>query len=228
MTSKTHSSPPTRSSFLVRKLPIVTLAIVGVNCALYGIVVCDHSSVDFMDRLLSYGANYAPRTANGQPWRLLTSTFLHGSGIHLLLNVWILLFVGRVAEQVLGRVFFALGYLVTGVVGSLAGVVFHPYAVSVGASGAILGAFGMLLGFLIGCNDKRLKRKLGGFCIFCLGVLLLDFFLTWGVTNTDQAAHLGGLTAGIVIGLAVGLTRSISISVFNTTFFQSGARRANG
>ncbi len=209
MTSKTPSSPPPPRCLSVSNLPISTLAIAGANCVLYAILLCDHSSVDFMDRLISYGANFAPRTANGQAWRLLTSIFLHGSGIHLLMNVWVLLLVGRVAEHVLGRAVFICGYLATGVIGSLAGVFFHPHAVSVGASGAILGAFGMLLGYLIGCHDTRLKRQLGSFCGFCLGVFLLDAFFTWG-SNTDQAAHFGGLAAGVVIGWTVGLSRAVN------------------
>ena len=215
--SKSVLSVTARRLFLVvDNSPICTLAIIGVNCVVYGIVSYrGDSSVALMDRLISYGANYAPRTTDGQTWRLLTSTFLHGNCLHLLTNLWVLLFVGRVAEKVLGRPAFTLGYLVSGIFGSLASAIFHPHAVCVGASGAIFGAFGMLLGFLVSCGDVPLRKRHGGFCAFYLCVLSSNVLLTWRVANIDQAAHLSGFAAGMLIGLILG--QSQSAEVFSKT-----------
>jgi rhomboid protease GluP len=72
--------------------------------------------------LLNWGANFRPLTTDGQWWRLLTSTFLHGGLMHILANMFGLLFVGIFLEPLLGKTKYALVYLVTGILASVASI----------------------------------------------------------------------------------------------------------
>ena len=60
---------------------------------------------------LVWGASYAPRTTNGEWWRLLTSTFVHASALHLFASVAALLSLGLVLERMVGRLAFATVYV---------------------------------------------------------------------------------------------------------------------
>lgn len=153
--------------------------------------------------LIRWGANYGPLTSNGQWWRLLTSMFLHIGAIHLLFNMWILKDIGRVVERLVGNAGFVIGYLLSGFSGSVAGVMWHESVVSAGASGAIFGVFGMLLGFLLlnrrSIPDEVLKIHRGNALAFLAYNVLVGLSIPW----VDQAAHLGGFVAGFCCGLVL-------------------------
>ena len=99
--------------------------------------------------LLKWGANFRPSTIYGEWWRLLTNTFLHGGLMHLLSNMFGLLFVGTFVEPILGRTRFLIIYLVTGILASCASIWWYAATVSIGASGAIFGLYGLFLGLLL-------------------------------------------------------------------------------
>jgi rhomboid protease GluP len=86
--------------------------------------------------LLNWGANYRPYITDGQWWRLLTSVFLHGGIMHLVANMYGLLFIGIFLEPLLGKTRYAIFYLLTGILASCASIWWHDATVSVGASGA--------------------------------------------------------------------------------------------
>jgi rhomboid protease GluP len=154
--------------------------------------------------LVAWGSNFSPLTLHGQPWRLLTCCFLHGGPAHLLLNAGTLVVLGLLAEPLFGRVRLLLGYLLSGVGGSLASLWWHmPGGVnSVGASGAIFGLYGLLLATAFVKNtplSPQQRRPLFGLLLY----LMLSSLLAGleGSGNTDNAAHLGGLLTGVLIGL---------------------------
>ncbi len=150
--------------------------------------------------LLSWGANSRPLVLEGEYWRLLTSTFLHGGLEHLIVNMLGLLFIGFFLEPVIGAWRFALSYLLTGLAGSLASIWWHPLSVSVGASGAILGMYGVAIALLL---TNLLPGQLKRTSLLCF-VAYAGYSLLSGLTgNIDNAAHLGGLLSGILIGLAL-------------------------
>jgi rhomboid protease GluP len=100
--------------------------------------------------LIAWGANYGPDTiTNGQWWRLLTSMFLHIGIVHLAFNMIVLLQIGPFVERLVGNVGFLIVYFVSGFAGNVTSLVWNPYTVSAGASGAIFGLYGLLLGFLL-------------------------------------------------------------------------------
>lgn len=148
--------------------------------------------------LLAWRANYAPLTTHGEWWRLLTSTFLHGGLMHVACNVFGLLFVGIFLEPVLGRVRYLLAYLFAGVLGSLASVWWYDASVSVGASGAIFGLYGVFLALLL---LKVYHPEDSKFFLFTAGIFVVINLLMGLAGGVDNAAHIGGLLSGFVIGL---------------------------
>ncbi|HEY7477838.1 MAG TPA: rhomboid family intramembrane serine protease [Actinomycetota bacterium] len=142
--------------------------------------------------------------AAGQEWRLLTSMFLHGGLIHLLMNGYILYIFGNVIEQELGRARFVAIFLVTGLFASAASYAFAGFdgmsTPSVGASGAIFGLFGAFLAY----NWRR--RELAFYAArvrSALTLIILNLVFTFALSSViDWRAHVGGLVAGLVAGFA--------------------------
>jgi rhomboid protease GluP len=145
--------------------------------------------------------NYA--IVHGGEWyRVVTSAFLHGSGLHLFMNMYALYAVGPAVVAMFRTAGFWLIYLVSAVAGSLASVYITAYllvgvdsrALSVGASGAIFGLIGASLAYFFVTKNRVLQREFAG--IIALN-LVIGFVPG---TNIDNWAHLGGLLAGIVCG----------------------------
>lgn len=148
--------------------------------------------------LLNWGANYRPATVNGEWWRLLTSTFLHGGLMHLVCNMYGLLFVGVFLEPLLGKTRYLIVYLLTGIIASSASLWWYDATVSVGASGAIFGLYGLFLALLL---TKVFPPDFGK-AFMASTLVFIGFNLLMGLTGgIDNAAHIGGLLSGFVIGL---------------------------
>lgn len=149
--------------------------------------------------LLDSGANFAPFTLADQPWRLVTSVFLHGGIIHLLVNMLALFSLGQTLEESIGRIPFLLVFLISGITGNLLSIQWNLFMISVGASGAIFGLFGFDIVQTIGQykgNMSRSIRTLLSSAIYVLLITLIGFLLPF-----DNAAHIGGLIAGILLGV---------------------------
>ncbi len=180
----------------------VTQAIVGLNIAVFiGMKLSGASPLEPSGQtLLDWGANFGPYTLGGQPWRLLTSAFVHIGILHLAFNLWCLWSLGEMAERLYGHVTFACIYLLCGLSGSLASLGWHGIsALSAGASGAIFGIAGAVLASM----KLGEVRSLG----FCPGtkqslVFFVAFNVGYGLIGgrVDNACHFGGLAAGAVLG----------------------------
>jgi membrane associated rhomboid family serine protease len=153
--------------------------------------------------LLRFGGNYAPRTLGGEWWRLFTATFLHDGPLHLALNLLVLWSVGPFLERLLGSVGFLVVYVLSGLFGSLATVLWNPQIVSVGASGAIFGLYGVTLGFFL-VERKRLPASLLS-NVRRSAAYFIGFNLLFGLSHpkVDMAAHVGGLVAGFALGALI-------------------------
>jgi rhomboid protease GluP len=147
--------------------------------------------------LLNWGANYGPITKEGEWWRLLTSTFLHGGIMHIFANLSGLLIAGLFLEPILGKVKFLTIYLITGILASIASIWWYEATVSVGASGAIFGLYGVFLALIL---TKVFPPDMAqSYLPFTL--IFVGFNLLMGLAGgTDNAAHMGGLLSGFVIG----------------------------
>jgi rhomboid protease GluP len=148
------------------------------------------------------GAQVNSWVAAGEYWRLFTAIFLHGSLTHLAFNGWALFSLGQDIESFDSPRWFTAIYLVSGLAGNVAWYVFGTDAPSVGASGAIFGLIGAEVAYFV-----RNRRIFGAFARQRLGTLaiLIGVNLLFGFTvpNINNFAHLGGLTAGFLLGLVL-------------------------
>lgn len=147
--------------------------------------------------LIQWGANLGERTVAGEWWRLLTACFVHIGAFHLFMNMYALLLIGAQLEPRLGTKRFLAAYFITGAMASLASLFWHSYTISAGASGAIFGMYGVFLALLTtSLVEKANRRQL-------LASIL--FFVIYNLLNglkpgIDNAAHIGGLLSGLLIG----------------------------
>lgn len=155
----------------------------------------------FTSRFYDIGLAVDPNTfetvgvADGEVYRLLTSAFLHGGILHLLLNMYALYMFGPPIEAALGRLRFIALYLVSALGGSALSYAFAaPNQPSLGASGAV---FGLLGAFLV---VSRKQRRDTSAVLVLLAINLGYGFL---VPRVDWRAHVGGLIAGGLIALAL-------------------------
>ncbi|MBM4375001.1 MAG: rhomboid family intramembrane serine protease [Deltaproteobacteria bacterium] len=132
-----------------------------------------------------------------EPWRLLSACFVHFGLLHLGMNMLGLLHLCRLLEPAIGSVRLLLVYVVTGIVGFAASLAYYTLqsqpSPTAGASGAIFGLMGAILGLLYRRDDERWKQWL----IQTVGYSLMFGLLMRGVNN---AAHLAGLVSGAALG----------------------------
>ncbi len=187
------------SIFLPVKGYYVTPLIIDINILVFLLMAISGVSVLLpnTESLLKWGANFRPLTLAGQPWRLLTNCFLHIGIFHLLFNMYALLYIGILLEPRLGSRRFGIAYLITGILASVASLYVHEMTISAGASGAIFGMYGVFLAMLTTNLIEKSRRKalLASIAIF-VGYNLLNGLKG----NIDNAAHIGGLISGILIG----------------------------
>ncbi|RYE19208.1 MAG: rhomboid family intramembrane serine protease, partial [Sphingobacteriaceae bacterium] len=179
---------------------MITPIVIYINTAIYALMaIIGLGFISFKGQdLLHWGANYGPLVRQGEWWRLMTNIFLHGGLMHLLANMYGLLFIGIFLEPVLGTKRFLSFYLLSGLLASLASIVWYPATVSVGASGAIFGLYGVFLALLL---TKVFSPEFAK--AFLLSTLIfIGFNLVAGLAGgIDNAAHIGGLISGFITGL---------------------------
>ena len=183
----------------------ITSMLLALNVAVFGLMLA--WGVDPMqpaiDSLITWGANYGPKTTQGEWWRMLTCMFLHIGVLHLLFNMIALWNVGGLVERLLGSTGFVVLYLLAGLLGSVASVAWNPFVVSAGASGAIFGLFGGLLAFLVRHRDLQQHAFLAALRTNTLAFLGYNLVFGFMYQGIDMAAHLGGLAGGFVCGFVL-------------------------
>ena len=141
--------------------------------------------------------------AHGEYWRLLTSGFIHGSGtpgsgvvIHLLFNMFALYVLGGMLEPSLGRLRFAVIYLVSILSGAFGALLLTPGGFTAGASG---GVFGLMAAAVIVMRSRGISLMESG-----LGLWIgLNLFITFTIPNISIGGHIGGLVGGGLAALAM-------------------------
>ncbi len=156
--------------------------------------------------LKQFGANVAALTSGQhQAWRLLVCTFIHANLLHIAMNMWVLRSLGQTAERFFGRVAFASVYLLAGIGGSIASLAFtlraSPNMPSVGASGAVFGLMGGLLGFALSRRHAVPREVFRGLVRSAVTFTALNLALGSAVASIDNGAHIGGLITGFLAGL---------------------------
>lgn len=152
------------------------------------------------DLLIRLGGNFAPLVQKGEAWRLATALFLHGGLLHVSLNMLALHQVGQVVERLYGRSGFLVIYVGAGLLGNLASLWWKQSGVSVGASGAIFGVYGALLAYLTAQRGSVPVQIFAEMRSGTLGFIGYSLFAGFAVPGIDNAAHVGGLLGGLLLG----------------------------
>jgi rhomboid protease GluP len=184
----------------------VTQAIFGINVAVF--VAMALAGVSMLDNpsgqdLVRWGANFGPLTVSGQWWRLLTCIFVHSGLLHIGFNMWCLWSLGRIAESVYGHWTFAAVYLISGLAASLTSVIWNPIVLSVGASGAIFGIAGALIASFYLGEFSLPRAALAGTLRSVVVFVGYNLFFGAVIARTDNAAHVGGLLMGLLLGALI-------------------------
>jgi rhomboid protease GluP len=129
-----------------------------------------------------------------QPWRFVTAIFLHGSLMHIVFNMWVLMDIGPMVEELYGSARYLFLYVTTGVAGYiLSSAVGH---LSVGASGSLLGLIGVLLAATTGRRSMAAQALRSALIRWLIYIAVLGFLFS----GTDNYAHFGGVASGYLLG----------------------------
>lgn len=194
---------------LLKTAPVTTLLLASfiglfIMQVLTGVDANNPSTAE----LLKWGANALPYTMDNEPWRLVSSAFLHIGLMHLLFNGFAMYFFGQIAEPMFGSAKFLALFLLAAIGGNLLNnhVTWQSLldgtgqpGLSAGASGGIMGIGTALLIaalFKISVNGMVLNLKS---LIIIMGINLVYGFAVPGI---DNAGHIGGAVTGLIIALA--------------------------
>lgn len=177
---------------------VVVLAVLVALFVATGILVRSADPDPFA--LVALGGMQKGAIRDGEPYRLLTASLLHGGIVHILFNGFALLVSGAIVERLAGRAAMLVVFAASALGGSLLGLVVNrEEVVSVGASGAIMGllAASIVLAWTLDDKDARtaLQRQAAGYLI----PSLIPLAIFSGV-HVDYAAHAGGAVAGAIVG----------------------------
>ncbi|SBN61687.1 Membrane associated serine protease, rhomboid family [Curtobacterium sp. 9128] len=192
------SGAPSRVTVARRRFAMLdqkaTVVIVAVSVVIW---LLDQVSNRALTQLLGYNAYYLPT----QPWRMVTSLFVHSGFFHIAFNMWAVWIFGRMLENMLGTWRFLALYFISGLAGSMAVTLLAPQTSVVGASGAIFGLFAAF--FMI-------QRSLGGNAVSLLVIIGLNLLIGFlPGTNISWQAHIGGIAAGFLTGYIFAKTRNV-------------------
>nr|WP_104111686.1 MULTISPECIES: rhomboid family intramembrane serine protease [unclassified Arthrobacter] len=170
--------------------PLVTITMMAICVAMYALDLAIPKDFIFQNFA------YAPFYTETEPWRMVTSAFLHSTNLmHIAFNMYALWILGNALEPAFGRVRFLAVYLVSAFAGSVGVLLLSPIdTVVVGASGAVFGLFGAL--FVV-------QKKRGGDLRQILVLLAINAAIGFIVPNIAWQAHLGGLIAGALCTAAI-------------------------
>jgi len=215
---------PLRDNIPTRHYPVITRLIVGINVVVF---LFERQLSPEKMNALSYLFGIVPARFShpawaahiGLPiheyWPFLTSMFLHAGWLHLIGNMWFLWILGDKVEEVMGRVRFALFYVLCGVLSGVVHFVTNPASTvpTVGASGAIAGVLGAYFALyplarvlvVIPIFFFPFFFELPAIIFIGLWFLIQFFSGTVAVLEGSQMggvawwAHIGGFLAGLVL-----------------------------
>lgn len=200
----------------------VTFTLIGISVALFVAGFVSRNIDDVLTEFLALGEFvrqdgllFITPLENVDPWRVLTSAFLHANLTHILFNMYALYLFGPRLEREAGAAPYALTYAASAAAGGAAFIAVRAgeTTLAVGASGAVFGLFGVWLVATYRMRRNPASRAMFNQLIVLLGInAALPIF----IPNIAWEAHLGGLIAGALIGwlwgqFAAGKANSVQI-----------------
>lgn len=176
--------------------PFLTKSIITFIVLMY-IVEIVFNALHSEKTIILLGAKWNEGITNGEYWRFITPTFLHGNLIHLILNLFALHLFANELESIYGTFRFLLLFLTTSWGAILASYAFSP-GIAIGASGVVFGILGGLIIFFFRQREKVRGAHLKFKTMYTLGAI--NIILGIIIPKIDNAAHIGGLMTGLLIG----------------------------
>jgi rhomboid protease GluP len=224
----------------------VTFLILGFNILMY-LITAFLTYVFFGGNdtlpLIMLGAHVLPGTE--QPfsvlipefWRFLTAAFLHDGILHLAMNMFAFYSLGLFVEEYFGGRKLFLTFIFTAITGSLLSFIMallslwqnqgvpNGLSVSVGASGAIFGLVGLVLGnrfFRKNTYAPEINIDTNGLWVFVIINLVIGFGVNLLGTGVyiNNWAHLGGLLGGLILGAFLNIKRTFDVPKWRKIFEQ--------
>ena len=183
-----------RTAATLTSEPQLTYVLIAINViAWLGMLASGAPISGVGGTVYQHGALYGPLVADGEWWRIITGGFLHAGILHIAFNMYFLYFLGTILEPMIGRLRFALIYVIALVGGSFGALLLSPNTPTVGASGAV---FGLMGAAIIAMRARGIDPWQSG-----LGVtLLLNLGITFLIPGIAIGGHIGGLIAGGIVG----------------------------
>jgi membrane associated rhomboid family serine protease len=183
---------------------VVTTALAGLHVAMFVLMLFGAGALNDPNTIVGWGGSIGTRTTNGEWWRLLTMTFVQPGFFQLLVSVAALVQLGLLLERLVGPLVFGSVYLAAGFFAGLVSVSVRPVEVSVGATGAIFGLYGLLLASscwtwlhrsAVTISPRALKELAPAAVVFVLYAA--------GSDRLPGSAELAGLAVGLLCGLVL-------------------------
>jgi len=192
----------------------VTYGIIAINVVVFILMAIDGAEIfriTNVDVHTKWGSNVTALTFTGDWWRLITSTFIHFGIIHLAMNMYALYTAGVYLEPMLGKTKYIAAYLCTGIIAGIVSLWWHKEGVNgAGASGAIFGLYGVFLALLF---TNLIPKQVRSALLQSIGIFVV-FNIVYGMrSGIDNAAHIGGLLSGMLIGFIFYLELSGKINI---------------
>ena len=198
MNQKTIKNEKKLAKIFSPKKPVITYTLIVLNVMIFMFLRLYDT-----DGVITYNlSNVRSLVKSGEVYRLLTCMFLHADITHLFFNMYALYVLGPKVEKYYGRFKYSIIYLISGLLGSLFSCVFMADNVySMGASGAIFGLLGSIAYFTYyyRATIQGLLRSQ------VVPVILINLGLGLFISSIDIMAHIGGLIAGILVSMAIGI-----------------------
>jgi membrane associated rhomboid family serine protease len=164
--------------------------------------------IQLIDQFATSRFSFIPSRALIEPWRFVTSMFLHGGFFHLIINLYVLIQFGTLIEKRIGTNNFLILYFGSGVLGNLLFYLAAYYglismnSLGVGASGAIAGLLGASVIFFPYLQVLLFFAIPMPMAVFAVVYLIIELLGTFNMqyTGIGSAAHLGGFIFGLLYG----------------------------
>ncbi len=208
MTFSLAAATRSLSGLIASETPI-TYSLLGINFVLFvfSLVLAAKITGGFSAMggipgqvLFRLGARESHAILYGEIWRLVMPIFLHGGVMHILFNTWVLMDVGPQMEETYGSSRYLFLYLITGIFGNVAStawsiLVHGGWGISIGASGSLMGLIGLMIAITTRRGGAMMQMLRGQLVRWVIYIFIFGLFF-----NADNAAHLGGLASGFLLG----------------------------
>ncbi len=172
----------------------VSFAVLIACCVMTLLSYVSKAPLSSTEKSILYGAYYKPFIVCGQYYRLITSAFLHGSLMHLMMNMIALMSLGVLFEPMLGKVRYAILLFASVVGGNLFLMVATENTVAIGLSGGLYGLMASYIYTIIrhgGLSNPGIRKGL-------MKIILINLLIS-SLPGIAGVAHYGGMLVGFVM-----------------------------